>query len=173
MVGCHKRTLAALSALTAIAVLIPFSTAGAVQSTVMHLTPVAPQPGSVTKALNLTPHDVHLIEAGLAIVVLLAFALALRIRRRRRAHSAAVPTTEARVFPTTDEAWRGSGLVEEPTGKLPAFHASEVVMPMAAPGWHPIEGDRSKLRYWDGTRWTAQLEWDGQKWAEPAHTISA
>ncbi len=169
----QRRTLAALGALTAAAALIPASSAGAVQSTLIRLTPDTPPPGSITKSLNLTPHDVQLIEGGLAIVVLLAVVLVLRIRRRRRADATAAPTTPTHTFPTTDEAWRGSGLIEESTEKLPTFHAAEVVLPAITPGWHPIEGDRSKLRYWDGSRWTAQLAWDGQKWAESPDSVPA
>ena len=168
----HRRTLATLAALTGAAVLIPVSTAGAVRSTVVGVTtPATPPAASITKALNLTPHDVRLVEAGLAIVVLLVVVLALRIRRRRRSGAAAAPKTGVRAFPTTDEAWRGSGLVEEPTGQLPTFHAAEVVVPTLTQGSHPIEGDGSKLRYWDGSHWTAQLQWDGQQWAAPTTGI--
>ncbi len=123
-------------------------------------------PASITKTLNITPHDLHLIEAGLAIVVLLAIVLVLRIRRRRRADRVTRPRADTHTFPSTNEAWRGSGLVEDSTSRLPAFQAGELLRPTIPPGWHPLQGDPSKLRYWDGSRWTAQLEWDGRQWVD-------
>jgi hypothetical protein len=33
-------------------------------------------------------------------------------------------------------------------------------------GWHPVAGDARHLAYWDGTRWTAQLHWDGSSWVD-------
>ncbi len=167
----HPRAVAvALATATALAVFTPATAASAAQATLARLTPGGPGPetASITKSLNLTPHDVRLAEGGLAIVVLLAVILVLRVRRRRRGVAASAPKAATHAFPTTDEAWRGSGLVEESTGRLPAFHQSEVVIPGITPGWHEMHGDRSKLGYWDGSRWTAQLEWDGHQWVDPA-----
>ena len=48
-----------------------------------------------------------------------------------------------------------------------------MVLPQTTPGWHPIQGDPSKLRYWDGTQWTGHLEWDGQQWAQPGANVPA
>jgi hypothetical protein len=42
--------------------------------------------------------------------------------------------------------------------------------PAAAPdhpveaGWHAVEGDPNRQRYWDGTAWTSHLRWDGTAW---------
>ncbi|HXY45572.1 MAG TPA: hypothetical protein VEH29_15400 [Acidimicrobiales bacterium] len=34
----------------------------------------------------------------------------------------------------------------------------------AEPGWHPVDGDPYRQRYWDGTGWTSHLRWDGTAW---------
>ncbi len=163
----HTKRLATGLAAGAIAALVPDTLADAARTGGQPGSVGAPGPASITKSLNITPHDLRLIEAGLAIVVLLAVVLVLRIRRRRRAEKTADPRPETHAFPTTNEAWRGSGMVEESTQRLPAFQAGEVVAPTMGPGWHPIQGDRLKLGYWDGVRWTAHLEWDGRQWVDP------
>jgi hypothetical protein len=123
---------------------------------------------------GLSRKDITDIGAGLAIVVLLLVILLLRVRRRRRAGVAAAPETRHRSFPQTAEAWRGSGLAEEPTGTLPRFEASSVVLPEVrlAPGWHPVQGDRTRLAYWDGSNWSAYLQWDGRQWTDPTKHLT-
>ncbi|MDP1804923.1 MAG: hypothetical protein Q8K72_07145 [Acidimicrobiales bacterium] len=34
-------------------------------------------------------------------------------------------------------------------------------------GWHQDSGDPQVTRYWDGTRWSAELRWDGTEWVDP------
>jgi LPXTG-motif cell wall-anchored protein len=36
--------------------------------------------------------------------------------------------------------------------------------PPGAEGWHPIDGDTNRQRYWDGTSWTSRMHWDGHAW---------
>jgi hypothetical protein len=119
---------------------------------------------------GLTRHDVLLIGAGLLIALLLLVVLGLRVRRRRRAQYVRVSDIAPRVFPQTAESWRGTGLAEEPTGPLPKFEPSTIVLPAPERGWHPVEGDRARIAYWDGTRWAAFRQWDGQDWVEPTTT---
>lgn len=119
------------------------------------------------EAWGLSHHDVLLIGAGFLIALLLVVILGLRVRRRRRAEYVRVKDFAPRVFPQSAESWRGTGMVEEPTGPLPKFRPSEVVLPGPERGWHPVEGDQARIAYWDGTRWAAFRQWDGQDWVEP------
>jgi hypothetical protein len=123
---------------------------------------------------GLTRRDLLDIGAGLLIALLLVVILALRVRRRRRARVNKAPAGQLRSFPQTAEAWRGSGLAEEPTGSLPKFQASSVVLPEVklSPGWHPVQGDRTRIAYWDGSRWSAYLNWDGRQWVDPTKHLS-
>jgi hypothetical protein len=34
-------------------------------------------------------------------------------------------------------------------------------------GWHPDPSDPHTTRYWDGSRWSAELRWDGTAWLDP------
>jgi hypothetical protein len=36
----------------------------------------------------------------------------------------------------------------------------------AAPGWQPIDGDPTRIAYWDGTAYTAWKRWDGSNWID-------
>jgi hypothetical protein len=118
---------------------------------------------------GLTRHDLVLIGAGFLIMALLLVVLVLRVRRRRRGEVVSARQAPTHAFPVTAESWRGSGLTEEPTGKLPAFRASDVVIPPTAvsQGWHPVEGDPSRIAYWDGARWAAFRQWNGTQWLDP------
>jgi hypothetical protein len=118
---------------------------------------------------GLTRKDLLDIGAGILIALLLVVVLVLRVRRRHRSEVAKAPQAKLRSFPQTAEAWRGSGLAEEPTGSLPKFEAGSVVLPTVqrAPGWHPVQGDRTRLAYWDGSTWSAYLHWDGRQWVDP------
>lgn len=118
---------------------------------------------------GLTHHDLLLIGAGFLIAALLLLVLVLRVRRRRRADVVSTRAAPTHTFPVTAESWRGSGLTEEPTGKLPAFRASNVVIPptTVSQGWHPVEGDSTRIAYWDGVRWAAFRQWNGTAWVDP------
>ncbi len=35
-------------------------------------------------------------------------------------------------------------------------------------GWHEVDGNPHRKRYWDGTSWTSYLEWDGTEWKNSA-----
>ncbi|MGH9047081.1 MAG: hypothetical protein ACRDVW_07180, partial [Acidimicrobiales bacterium] len=100
----------ALTAAALSVALISSGPAGAVQTVTLHLSAESGAPAaSITKSLGLSPHDVRLIEAGLAIVVLLVIVLVLRIVRRRRETVAVTPEVVTHAFPATAESWRGSG----------------------------------------------------------------
>jgi hypothetical protein len=47
--------------------------------------------------------------------------------------------------------------------------------PPPTAGWHPVNGDQTHLRYWDGNSWTAERKWDGSEWidAAPEKTASS
>jgi len=116
---------------------------------------------------GLTRHDVVLIAAGLLIALLLFAVLFLRVRRRRRAAVSRVEQAPPRVFPQSAESWRGTGMIAEPTGPLPRFAPGMVVLSRPETGWHPVDGDPTRIAYWDGTCWAAVRLWDGQQWVEP------
>jgi hypothetical protein len=39
------------------------------------------------------------------------------------------------------------------------------VGPTAA-GWYPVQGDPHEQMYFDGTRWTTRIRWDGTAWVD-------
>jgi hypothetical protein len=143
--------------------------------TAVHLpkhTNPAPNPVSgFPESWGLTRHDALLIGAGLLITLLLLVILVLRVRRRRRAGVVRVSDHLPPAFPQSAESWRGTGMVEEPFGPLPKFQASTVVVvPTQETGWHPVQGDRTRIAYWDGTKWSSYRRWDGQQWVEATST---
>jgi hypothetical protein len=38
--------------------------------------------------------------------------------------------------------------------------------PALSPGWQPVDGDPTRIAYWDGTRFTAWKRWDGANWVD-------
>jgi hypothetical protein len=38
--------------------------------------------------------------------------------------------------------------------------------PAAEPGWQPIDGDPTRIAYWDGSEFTARKRWDGSNWVD-------
>jgi hypothetical protein len=111
-------------------------------------------------------HDLTLIAAG--VILLLIVVLLLRITRRRQTDATSSVDGTQRTFPPSADTWHNADLAKESTAPLPSFHQSEVVLPTAAPGWHPVQGDQTKLAYWDGTQWAAYRHWDGTQWVDPA-----
>jgi hypothetical protein len=122
---------------------------------------------------GLSSRGVTDIGAGLLIVLLLVITLVLRVRRRRQVEQVTPAPAQLHAFPRTAEAWRGSGVTEEPTGSLPKFEASSVVLPatQVTPGWHRVQGDPDRLAYWDGSTWSAYRQWDGLHWVDPAKRL--
>ncbi len=53
--------------------------------------------------------------------------------------------------------------------------SAEEEPPPPTPGWHPVDGDQTHLRYWDGQAWAAERNWDGSNWidAAPEKTASS
>lgn len=136
--------------------------------------PTGPRVLGFPESWGLSNRDVTDIGAGLLIVVLLVITLVLRIRRRRQTEQVTSATAEVHAFPHTAEAWRGSGVAEEPTGSLPKFEASSVVLPVTqvSAGWHRVRGDPSRLAYWDGSTWSAYRQWDGSHWVDPTKSLT-
>ena len=120
--------------------------------------------GAASLAFTHSRHDVILIAAGL--VLLLIVVLFLRVTRRRRETAAGSAAEPQRTFPPSADTWHAADLARESNAPLPSFHQSQVVLPTDAPGWHPVQGDQTKLAYWDGTQWAAYRQWDGQKWVD-------
>jgi hypothetical protein len=92
----------------------------------------------------------------------------LRVTRRRRETAAATIAEPQHTFPQSADTWHDADLARESNAALPSFHPAQVVLPTVAPGWHPVQGDQTRLAYWDGTRWTAYRQWDGQQWVDAA-----
>jgi hypothetical protein len=40
-------------------------------------------------------------------------------------------------------------------------------------GWHADPSDPHTTRYWDGSRWSAELRWDGTAWVDPRQGAAA
>jgi hypothetical protein len=110
-------------------------------------------------------HDLTLIAAG--VILLLILVLLLRILRRKTEATSSIDGTQ-RTFPPSADTWHNADLAKESNAPLPSFRQSEVVLPAAAPGWHPVQGDPTKLAYWDGTQWAAYRHWDGTQWVDAA-----
>jgi hypothetical protein len=129
--------------------------------------PPHPAPAGFPESWGLTHSDVRDIIGGLIVALLLLVVLVLRVRRRRRANTLRAPEASHHAFPMTAESWRGSGLADESTAPLPRFEASSVVVSAVERGWHPVQGDATRLAYWDGARWSAFRQWDGTQWVDP------
>ena len=51
---------------------------------------------------------------------------------------------------------------------VPSLTAPDPVataVPVAV-GWHPVDGDATHLRFWDGRGWAARLRWTGTEWMD-------
>jgi len=135
--------------------------------------PAAAAPGAAAPARGVAEslafthsrHDMILIAAG--VILLLIIVLLLRITRRRQTEATSVAGTQ-HTFPSSADTWHNADLTKESNSPLPAFHQSEVLLPTTAPGWHPVQGDQTKLAYWDGNQWAAYRHWDGTQWVDTA-----
>lgn len=121
---------------------------------------------SASLAFAHSRRDLTLIAAG--VILLLAIVLILRVTRRRRQTSAIIATEPRPTFPASADTWHNADLAQEAKVPLPSFRRAEVVLPTAAPGWHPLQEDPTRLAYWDGTRWAAFRRWDGRQWVDAA-----
>jgi hypothetical protein len=111
-------------------------------------------------------HDMILIAGGVILLLIIVFIL--RVTRRRRETAATTTHEPQHTFPQSADTWHDADLARESNAALPSFHQTQVVLPTVAPGWHPVQGDQTKLAYWDGTRWSAYRQWDGQQWVDAA-----
>jgi hypothetical protein len=143
----------------------PAGIGGATRQT--YLATAGLQPAGFPESWGLSHRDLLSIGAGLVVVVLLGIVLVLRVRRRRRAAVVNAPGPSHHAFPRTAESFRGSGIAEDITAPLPRFEGSSLVVPTLGPGWYPVQGDATRLAYWDGAIWSAFRQWDGQKWVDP------
>jgi len=109
-------------------------------------------------------HDITLIAAG--VIVLLIVVFILRVTRRRRETAATTTAEPQHTFPQSADTWHDADLSKVSHAALPSFHQTQVVLPTTAPGWHPVQGDQTKIAYWDGTGWTAYRQWDGTQWVD-------
>ena len=57
-----------------------------------------------------------------------------------------------------------------PVGTAPRSTFAAPSAPVAtgglAPGWQPVDGDPTRIAYWDGIRFTAWKGWDGANWVD-------
>jgi hypothetical protein len=126
-----------------------------------------PAPRTATSlAFTHNRHDITLVAAG--VIVLLIIVFLLRVTRRRRETAVTTIAEPQHTFPHSADTWHGADLTRVSNAALPSFRRTQVVLPTVAPGWHPVQGDQTKLAYWDGTRWTAYRQWDGQQWVDAA-----
>jgi hypothetical protein len=44
--------------------------------------------------------------------------------------------------------------------------STQTQQPGGVPGWHPVPGDETQQRYWNGNAWTHQVRWDGRTWVQ-------
>ena len=102
------------------------------------------------------------------MILLLIIVFILRVTCRRRETAATMTAEPQHTFPQSADTWHDADLTRESNKALPSFHQTQVVLPTAGPGWHPVQGDETKLAYWDGTAWTAYRQWDGQQWVDAA-----
>jgi|HubBroStandDraft_1064217.scaffolds.fasta_scaffold269358_2 hypothetical protein len=99
------------------------------------------------------------------IVLLLLIVLSQRVLRRRRSADLAVAEHHS-TFWAGGDAWRNEELQRHAAEPLPHFHPTHLVTTAAVAGWHPVQGDPTRVAYWDGERWTAMRRWDGQQWVD-------
>jgi hypothetical protein len=48
----------------------------------------------------------------------------------------------------------------------PTAPSSPVATVAQPPGWQPVEGDPTRIAYWDGSSFTAWKHWDGSSWVD-------
>jgi len=156
MLRMRARILAALLAMTGAALAMSGPAAAA--------TAVPGRGLASSLAFTHSRHDQILIAAG--VILLLIIVLLLRILRRRRTSADASGAEAHQTFPPSADTWHNADLAREINAPLPSFHQSQVVLPSAAPGWHPVNGDQTKLAYWDGAQWAAYRQWDGTAWVD-------
>ena len=160
----HGRMRTRIMPATALAASLGSALAGAGPAGAATAQPVPHTAASL--AFTHSRHDITLIGAG--VIVLLIIVFILRVTRRRRETAATTTAEPQHTFPQSADTWHDADLARESNAALPSFHQTQVVLPAAAPGWHPVQGDQTKLAYWDGTRWAAYRQWDGQQWVDAA-----
>lgn len=69
-------------------------------------------------------------------------------------------------FPTPGAAPPGSPYATSAPAPSPFAAPVAPTPPAAAPGWQPIDGDPTRIAYWDGTTFTAWKRWDGSAWID-------
>src|SRR5579863_5257924 len=78
------------------------------------------------------------------VVLLLLVVLSQRVHRRRRRTELAVEEQRS-AFWAGGDAWRNEEMQRYAAEPLPQFRPTQVVAPSASAGWHPIEGDATRV----------------------------
>lgn len=127
--------------------------------------------------------DAPLVAMALALVA--AASLLTVVVRRSRRRERTVPATLVGPGPGLWPAASPYGMppavaypspsARQPVSPVPAERmaapsgpvTTEALAPLGGvPGWHPVGGDPLHLHYWDGTRWSSTVRWNGAEWQE-------
>jgi hypothetical protein len=112
------------------------------------------------------------IGVGAVVVVLFAVIFVKRGRRRTAiavlgGESYCLPETASPPIHVVPSAESATSFPPFAMGQsLPPLDLGETPTTTVAPGWHPIQGDRTRIAYWDGNSWSAYRQWNGEQWVE-------
>jgi len=127
---------------------------------------------SESVAVGSSGNDFPFILLGVVVVVLFAAGFII-VRRRRPVPAFAVSNQTFQRLPEATYAPLTTVPVTRSSTPPPSFqvgasppplNTGEVAAPTITPGWHRVEGDPMKAAYWDGEKWTAYRQWNGQQW---------
>jgi hypothetical protein len=119
-------------------------------------------------------NDLPYILLGVAVVVLFVAAFVV-VRRRRAVPAFAVADQTFQRLPETTYTQPTAVSVTRSSPPPPSFQVgvspppfniAGVAAPTITPGWHPVDGDPTKVAYWDGEKWAAYRQWDGLQWVD-------
>jgi len=103
---------------------------------------------------------VVLVIVGVAVVLgLIVFLLVARSRARMPAPVQALGGPLSSGVPTA---------YGTPSYSAPSYSAfaPPAAPPAAEPGWQPVNGDPTRIAYWNGSQFTAWKRWDGSSWVD-------
>ncbi len=147
------------------------------------------------RRLPAVPSNVSTL-VGTAVAVAAAVSLLAVVVRRSRRRGRTVPAAPGGLGPVPWPAASANGFpppsaaypppTAQPVSQVSAQPVSQVPAEQTArpgpatgqalaalggaPGWHPVDGDPHRLHFWDGTRWTSPVRWDGAAWREDGST---
>jgi len=109
-------------------------------------------------------------ELFVIIGIVAAIGVAVRLAVISRSRNQMPPPVQALSTPAGAAA---RSTFAPPTAPSPSVASSPFAAPSApvtrgglAPGWQPVDGDPTRIAYWDGTRFTAWKRWDGANWVD-------